>query len=176
MRWCSDAEQLVTDDVALVARSPMKLSGVFLVYLAMLIAIAGVVIHGGAVVAGPSWFVFFNAPPSVVASARAGTWLAPLSALIIAALMAVCAFYAASALGLVRRPPLQRLGLVSMAAVCLLRALILPPLAINHPELRNTFEVVSALIWGLAGVGFAAGYRLTGINNSYKPKPLRGSA
>ncbi len=149
----------------------MKLSRVFWVYLAMLIAIAGVAIHVGAVIAGPSWFVFFNAPPSVVASARAGTVLAPISALAIAGLMAVCAVYAASAVGLLRRPPLQRLGLAGMAAICLLRALILPPLAINHPELRNTFEVVSALIWGLAGVGFAVGYRLSkaGLNNSFKP-------
>jgi hypothetical protein len=144
----------------------------------MLIAIAGAVIHVGALIAGPPWFVFFNAPPSVVASARAGTWLAPVSALVIAGLMAVCAVYAASAAGLIRRLPLQPLGLAGMAAICLLRALILPPLAINHPELRNAFEVVSAVIWGLAGVGFAVGYRLSraGPNNSSKPKPLRGSA
>ena len=41
-----------------------------------------------------------------------------------------------------------------MAGVCLLRAVVIVPLAINHPQLRNTFEVVSAVIWGLAGAGF----------------------
>ena len=156
----------------------MKTLSVMWIYLAMLIAIAGVVIHVGAVVAGPEWFAFFNAPPSVVASARSGTWLAPVSALVIAGLMAICVVYAASAVGLVRRPPLQRLGLAGMAAVCLLRALLLPVLAVHHPELRNTFEVVSALVWGAAGVGFAVGFRVAkaGPNNSFKPKPLRGSA
>ncbi len=153
----------------------MKPSSTSWVYWAMLIAMAGVVIHVGAVLAGPSWFTFFNAPPAVVASARAGTWLAPVSALAIAGLMAICALYAASVVGLVRRPPLQRLGLAGMAAICLLRALILPPLAIHHPELRNTFEVVSALIWLVAGVGFAVGFRITKAepNNPYMASPTR---
>ncbi|MBT9458106.1 MAG: hypothetical protein IV097_15925 [Burkholderiaceae bacterium] len=139
----------------------MKFSRIWWVRSAALIAAAGVVIHVGAVIGGPSWFEFFNAPPSVVASAHAGTWLAPVSALVIAALMGICALYAGSVIGWVRRPPLQRLGLAGMAAVCLLRALVLPPLAIGHPELRNTFEVVSALIWGTAGLGFAVGFRVT---------------
>lgn len=139
----------------------MKFSRIWWVRSAALIAAAGVVIHVGAVIGGPSWFEFFNAPPSVVASAHAGTWLAPVSALVIAALMGICALYAGSVIGWVRRPHLQRLGLAGMAAVCLLRALVLPPLAIGHPELRNTFEGVSALIWGTAGLGFAVGFRVT---------------
>jgi hypothetical protein len=139
------------------------------VYLAAVIAAAGVVIHVGAVFGGPSWFAFFGAPPSIVASARAGTWLAPVSALVIAGLMAVCAVYAGSVLGLVRRPPLQRVALACIAAVCLVRALILPPLAVNHPELRNTFEVVSALVWGLAGIGFAVGFRISRESSPKSP-------
>ena len=133
-----------------------------LVLFAVVIALAGVVIHVGAVFAGPSWFQFFNAPPSIVASARAGTWLAPASALVIAALMGVCALCGASATGLVGRFPLLRVGLTGMAVACLVRALLLPLLVVHHPELRTTFEVVSALIWGTAGVGFAAGVRIAG--------------
>jgi hypothetical protein len=37
---------------------------------------------------------------------------------------------------------------------------LLPVLAIPHPELRNTFEVVAALVWGLAGLGFAVAFTL----------------
>lgn len=138
----------------------MKQSSIWWVYSAILIALAGVVVHVGAVIAGPSWFTFFNAPPSVVASARAGTWLAPASALAIALLMGICALYAASAIGLVGRVPLLRLGLAGMATICLVRALLLPVLAVGHPELRNTFEVVSAVLWGAAGLGFAAARRV----------------
>lgn len=143
--------------------------------LAALIAGAGVVIHVGAVVARPAWFAFFHAPPRVVASARAGTWLAPASALVIAGLMAVCAAYAASALGWLRRPPLQRPGLTVAAAVCLLRAVALPVLAVRHPELRNTFEVVSAVVWGFAGVGFVAALRLA-AGASRVRSPVRRAA
>jgi ABC-type polysaccharide/polyol phosphate export permease len=125
--------------------------------LAALIAAAGSLIHAAALVAGPDWYASFHAPPAIVASARAGTALAPLATSAIALLMACCSLYACAALDLVRRPPLLRAGLAAMAAVCLPRALLLAPLAVTHPELRNTFELVAALAWGLAGVGFALG-------------------
>jgi hypothetical protein len=136
------------------------------VYLAILIAAAGVVIHVGALFAGDAWFVFFNAPPSVIASARAGTWLAPVSGLAIAGLMGLCGYYAASAIGLAPRPPLQRLALAAMATVCIVRALLLPVLAISHPELRNTFETVAAIVWGMAGVGLAVAFGLAGTTHA----------
>lgn len=131
-----------------------------LVILAVLISLSGVVIHVGALFAGLPWFIFFHAPPSVVESYKAGTWLAPLTALAIAGLMGACAIYAASAIGWLRRPPLQRLGLATMAAICVVRSLLLPVLAVPHPELRNTFEIVAAVVWGLAGTGFAVGLLL----------------
>jgi hypothetical protein len=127
------------------------------VALAAAIAAVGALIHVAAIPAGPAWYAWFGAPPSVVASARAGTWLAPVGAVAIALLMATCGWYAGAALGIVRRPPLLRSGLAAMAAVCLPRALILVPLAVTHPELRTTFQVVAAIMWGLAGVGFALG-------------------
>lgn len=139
------------------------------VYLSILIALAGVVIHVGAAIAGPTWFEFFNAPPSVQASARAGTWLAPASALAIAALMGVCGAYAASALKMIPRLPLLTVGLAGMSAVCLIRALLLPVLAISHPELRNTFETVAAIVWGAAGVGFAVAWQAARVPTLQTP-------
>jgi hypothetical protein len=129
--------------------------------LAVAISLVGVAIHVAAIVGGPSWYAFFNAPPQVVASARSGTWLAPTSTAGIAVLMGICALYACSALGLVRPLPLLRTMLAGIAAVCLLRALVLVPLAFTHPELRNLFEVIAALTWGTAGIGFVAGFLMT---------------
>jgi hypothetical protein len=129
------------------------------IQLSAAIAIIGALIHVAAIPAGPAWYACFGAPPGVVASARAGTWPAPVGALVIAVLMATCAWYACAALGTVRRPPLLRTGLATMTSICLVRALVLPPLAVAHPELRNTFEVVAAILWGLAGIGFALGVR-----------------
>jgi len=140
----------------------MKSPKLVWVYLAILIAAAGGVIHVGALFAGDAWFVFFNAPPGVLASAREGTWLAPVSGLAIAGLMGLCGYYAASSIGLAPLPPLQRPGLAAMATVCLVRALLLPILAVSHPELRNTFEIVAAIVWGVAGVGLAMAFGLAG--------------
>ncbi|WP_137939003.1 hypothetical protein [Chitinivorax sp. B] len=131
--------------------------------LAAAIATFGVTIHLAAIAGGPSWYAFFGAPPLIVASAREGTWLAPVSTAGIAALMGICAIYACSASGLVRRLPLLRPMLASMAAVCLIRGFILIPLAINHPELRNAFEVIAAIVWATAGAGFAVGFRSTRV-------------
>ncbi|GGX17078.1 hypothetical protein GCM10011282_23900 [Undibacterium macrobrachii] len=138
----------------------MKKLSEWWVYLAGVIAVIGVIIHIAAIFGGPSWYAYFGAPPQIVQSAREGTWLAPVSTMMITALMAICAAFAFSALGLIRRLPLLRTGLAGMAAICLLRSMILWPLMINHPELRNTFEIVAAIVWGLAGVGFVFGFRL----------------
>ncbi|GAB7127213.1 hypothetical protein JCM19000A_17200 [Silvimonas sp. JCM 19000] len=136
-------------------------AGRHLIVLAVLISLCGVVIHIGAIFVGLSWLRFFNAPQSVLSSYEAGTWLAPVSCLVIAGLMGTCAYYAASALDVVRRPPLQRTGLLLMSAICVVRAALLPILAIRHPELRNTFEILAALIWGSAGVGFIVSFFVT---------------
>jgi len=133
----------------------MRIFGSATIYLAGSIAAVGALLHLAAIAGGPAWYAFFNAPPQVVASAHAGTWLAPVSTSIIAILMGLCAAYAFSAVGRFRRLPLPRLMLGGMAGVCLLRALVTIPLAINHPQLRNTFEIVSAVAWGVAGIGFA---------------------
>lgn len=128
--------------------------------LAVFIAGVGVLIHVLAIAGGPSWFAFFGAPPAVVRSAEAGTWLAPVSSLLIAAAMGLCGLYAASALGWVRRLPLLRFGLAAMATLCLVRALALIPLGMWRPALLSTFEIVAAVVWGLAGIGLAQSCRL----------------
>jgi hypothetical protein len=144
------------------------------VYISILISLAGVVVHIGALFAGLSWLVFFRVPRSVIESFNTGTVLAPVGGLIIASLMGMCGFYAASAIALVPRPPLQRTGLAVMAIICIVRALLLPVLAIGHAELYDTFEITSAIVWGLAGVGFVFAFKQAKLrlNNFVKPVPL----
>lgn len=131
-----------------------------LTWLAAAIALLGSLIHVAAIAGGPSWYAFFGAPPRIVDSAREGSWLAPVSTAGIAVLMGLCAVYACSALGRVRRLPLLKTMLAGIGAVCLLRALVLVPVAFTHPELINGFEIVAALVWGTAGIGFVAGFLL----------------
>jgi hypothetical protein len=136
----------------------MKTTSVFWPALAAAIATLGVAIHLAAIAGGPSWYAWFGAPPVIVASARAGTWLAPASAAGIAALMGVCAAYACSAIGYLPRLPWRRPVLAAIAAICLLRALLLVPLAIRFPALLTSFEIGAAMAWGSAGIGFAAAF------------------
>ncbi|HEY2346923.1 MAG TPA: hypothetical protein VGH80_13780 [Xanthomonadaceae bacterium] len=121
-------------------------------------ASVGALIHIAAVLGGPSWYVFFRAPPFIVASARAGTWPAPTSALAIALAMGICAAYAFSAAGRLPRLPLLRTGLAIVAVVCLLRGVLLVPFVVLHPSLVDTFAVVGSLVWLAVGACFALSF------------------
>lgn len=151
----------------------VKFSRIGWVHMAIAIAVIGAAIHVVALFAGPRWLQFFGAPPMVIASARDGTWLAPVGGLIIAGLMGACGLYAASAIGLVRRPPFQRPALAVMATVCLFRALLLPVLAIRHPAFLNTFEIVAAMAWFLAGIGIGVAFLISGRETTIVPTPRR---
>jgi len=155
----------------------MKARRTWWIGIAAAIAAVGALIHVAAIFGGAPWFEFFGAPPQIVASARAGTWLAPVGSLVIAGLMLVCCWYAAATLGLFRKPPLHRTGLATIAGLCLLRGLSALPLAVFRPELITTFEMIASVVWFLAGLGFAVAFRAAraGANISSKPTPLRGA-
>lgn len=125
---------------------------------AAVIAAIGAVIHIAAIAGGPAWFAFFGAPPVVVRSAEEGTWLAPVSACAIAMAMGLCSAYAAAAAGFLRTLPLQKIAIPVIALICLLRGFILIPLIFVYPGLLNTFEVIAAIIWSVAGAGFGIAF------------------
>ena len=134
-------------------------------------AFLGGLLHIVALWCGPEWIAFLHAPPSVVESARLGTWLAPVGSLVITALMWLCSLYAFSAAGFLRRLPLLRTGLFVVALVCIVRGLILIPLLMIYPRFLlvhiDTFEVVASIIWLAIGIFFALG--LHGIRkNAYR--------
>jgi hypothetical protein len=122
--------------------------------LSAAIAAFGAGLHVVALLAGPAWIKFFRAPPAVVASAEAGTWLAPVSTLAIAFAMAICTVYALSAVGKLPRLPFLRLVMSGIALICSLRVLILIPLALWRPDLIDTFEMIAVVFWFFGGFGF----------------------
>ncbi|MDK2126158.1 hypothetical protein [Parachitinimonas caeni] len=123
-------------------------------------AILGAALHVVALIGGPEWIAFLRAPAAVVESARQGTWLAPVGCLFIAGLMTGCGLYAFSGAGVIGRLPFLRAGLVSIAAVCLLRGMILLPFLLYRPELFDklpVFDVVASLVWFMIGAAYAIG-------------------
>jgi len=125
------------------------------------------VLHGAAIVGGPEWLAYVGAPDGVVASARDGTWLAPLGAIGIAALLTLLAIYAFSSAGPVRGLPAPRTVLTLASIVFITRgAIVFPTLVLGRHWLRPfgmtilgapLFFAVSSLAVLLIGVLLALG-------------------
>jgi hypothetical protein len=147
-------------------------------------ATAGALLHIAIIFGGPDWYAFFGAPQALVELARSGHPRAPITTLVIVAILAVFAAYAFSGAGTIRRLPLLRLGLACIGAVLILRGLLFVPLILWRPnalaricECRSvdTFIVVTSALCLLLGIGYALG-AFAMPDDSLKPKQLRGSA
>ena len=148
------------------------------------IACAGSALHIAILFGGPEWYAFFGAPNGLVEMARSGNPRAPISCMVIAAFLAVLAAYAFSGSGVIRRLPLLRFGLTSIATVLILRGVLFIPLIVWCPGALSgicdcpsvdTFIIVTSALCLTMGVGYALG-ALAASNKSFKPRPLRGSA
>lgn len=131
--------------------------GRFAFLLAAGISLFGALIHFAAPLLGPEWYAFLRAPTRVVASAQAGGLLAPAGAVAIGLLMLVCALYGLAGAGLLRWLPFAQMVQGTVAAVCLLRGLLVLPYLYKFPDRAWTFDVVASVIWFAAGLGFLAG-------------------
>lgn len=130
-------------------------------FLAGIGCTAGALLHVAVAASGnPDWYNFFEAPPAVVQSAREGSWAAPVTTLIIAALMQLAGLFAFSAAKTLPRLPLLKTALVTLAMVGILRALVIIPIYFHPPPSMPPFRVfdgIAALIWGAIGVFFLIG-------------------
>ncbi len=125
--------------------------------LAAAISLFGAVIHFAAPLLGPEWYAFLRAPTKVVASAQAGGLLAPAGAVAIGLLMLVCALYGLAGAGMLRWLPFAQMVQGTIAAVCLLRGLLVLPYLYKFPDRFWTFDVVASFVWLAAGLGFLIG-------------------
>lgn len=125
--------------------------------LAAGISLFGALIHFAAPLLGPDWYAFLQAPPTVVAAAQAGGLLAPAGALGIGLLMLGCALYALAGAGYLRWLPFAQMVQGTVAAVCLLRGLLVLPYLYKFPDRVWTFDVIASVIWLAAGLGFLIG-------------------
>jgi hypothetical protein len=136
---------------------------IVMLYLTTVISAVGSVIHLAAIPMGAPWLRTFRAPRCVVQSAEQGTLLAPVSALVIAALMALCASYALSALTLFPKLPFLRPALLAIGLLGCLRGIAVVPLFALNWSAVTTFDIIATSIWFVAGVGFLCGYLHTSV-------------
>jgi hypothetical protein len=117
---------------------------------------AAAVAHLSIIAGGPAWYRFFGAGERMAVAAERGLLIAPLTTIVIAAVLAIWSAYAFSGAGLIPRLPLLRLGLITITAIYLVRALwIIPGLPLFGRS--ETFALVSSAIVLVIGVTYAIG-------------------
>lgn len=132
-----------------------------------IIASLAAIWHLLCILGGPSWFAFARAPQQLIDSAQQGTWLAPVGTIIVAGLMFACTVFAFSAVGLIRRVPLIKPALITIAALCTLRGVIAIPFLVT-PQGLDVWEVIASSVWLYVGVCFIAGTIEFSQKNSIK--------
>ncbi len=121
-----------------------------------IIAFAAAIWHLACIVGGPSWFIFARAPQQVIDSAQQGTLLAPLSTIVVAGAMVVCAMFAFSAAGIIRKLPLIKPALITIAVLCTFRGLIIIPTLMSVNGI-DVWQVVASAVWLYVGICFIVG-------------------
>ena len=119
---------------------------------------AGVaLLHAALPFAAPDLYAYFGAPDLAIAKQAGARWPDVLT-FALATVFAGWSYYALSALGAVRRPPLLRWGLAAVGGVCVLRGAAVVPQALTllhgagQPQ-QVAFSTVALAI----GVAYALG-------------------
>ncbi len=122
-----------------------------------LLSAAAALLHLAIIVGGPDWYRFFGAGERMARMAEQGLARPALIAVAIATALALAAAYAFAGAGLIRRLPMMRTALATIACVYLLRGLVPVPLLLLRPERVDAFVLWSSLIVLAYGVFYAVG-------------------
>jgi hypothetical protein len=153
----------------------------FLIAGAVMSAVAALA-HLGCIAFGAPWYRFFGAGEQMAQMALRGHWYPTVMALAIASVLFVWSLYALSGAGVIHRLPFVRLVLGAITGVYLLRGIAFLPMLAYFPGRSTAFWFWSSGICFAIGLVHLVGLRQVwaylGLrpNNSFKPKPLRGSA
>ena len=120
------------------------------------IASAAAIWHLLCIWGGPGWFAFARAPKQLIESAQQGTLLAPVGTVIVAGLMFACTVFAFSAVGLIRKVPLIKPALITIACLCTVRGVIGIPTFVTAAGV-DIWQIVASTVWLYVGVCFIVG-------------------
>lgn len=121
------------------------------------LSVAAALLHIACIFGGPEWYRFFGAGEGMARAAARGDWTPTLITLAISTVLLIWAAYAFSGAGVLPRLPLLRTGLVTIAAIYMLRGLIFVPLHLWRPQHTDSFAIWSSLIVLLYGAVYAIG-------------------
>lgn len=124
----------------------------------------GVLAHLAAIPLGAEWYAFIGAPRGMLPMLARGSVRPAVTGVVIASVLAVWSAYGLSAVGLLRRLPAQRLVLALVGGALILRALVLPAVAVWEPEALsglcgrcqqfNGFVLITSVMCLFVGVAY----------------------
>lgn len=132
------------------------------------ISLAASALHLGCIIGGPEWYRMLGAGEEFARAAARGSWAPPLVTLGIAAVLAVWAAYAFSAVGMIGKLPFTRAVLVLIIIGLTLRGLAILVPDLWRPDLSYSFKFWSSMAVLLLAASFAAGTRLAWATLSMK--------
>lgn len=133
--------------------------GRFSLILVALIAFTVSIAHSSCIFFGEQCYSMQMAPEQIIESAKAGTLLAPISAVIAGGMFAIIGLYLLSAAGIVRKLPLLKPVVMTIAVVCIIRGLLPIQLWIRKPELVSEGILFIGLVWLICGLLVCFGQR-----------------
>ncbi|MFZ6745155.1 hypothetical protein ACO0LC_18180 [Undibacterium sp. JH2W] len=149
-----------------------KINNPYLLWSGIVLSL-GALLHLATIAGGPDWYACIGAPDNIVAMARAGKRYPQVACIIIASFLFVCAAFAFSGAGLIRRLPLLRTVLALMAGGLIVRGISFIPLVIWWPEALafvTSIHSVNALLLITSAICLGTGLWLAvGLRQMMKP-------
>jgi putative oxidoreductase len=129
--------------------------------------ILGAFLHIAIIFGGPDGYIWLGAPAGLVDMVRSGSLRPAISCALIGAVLFVCAAYAYSAAGLIRKLPGLRVVLGLIGGGLIVRGISFVPIVMWRPywiaglcgkcQEGNTFVLVTSAICLLVGIGYVTG-------------------
>lgn len=116
---------------------------------------------------GPECYAAQMAPPQIIESAKNGTLLAPVGTTFVSAIFVLLGLYALSGAGMIRKLPLLKFGIYTIAILCIIRGILPLQLWLRHPEKVNDIVFYTGLVWLVTGLLYLFGYRMCVKSPSY---------
>lgn len=130
-------------------------------------------LHLAIIVGGPNWYRIFGAGEQFAMLAEQGSYIPPLTALGISAILFVWGLYAFSGAGIIRRLPLLKVGLVLITSVYIVRGvggIVLVAYLKSSPLMEGEFVF---MVWSSVICTVYGAFHLSGLVkswNSFAPK------
>jgi putative oxidoreductase len=130
-------------------------------------------LHLAIIVGGPNWYRIFGAGEQFATLAEQGSYIPPLTALGISAILFVWGLYAFSGAGIIRHLPLLKVGLVLITSVYIVRGvggIVLAAYLRSSPLMENEFVF---MVWSSVICTVYGAFHLSGLVkgwNSFAPK------